>query len=462
MDVNKEIVNTSLTTDISDEALNSCFFKQKSYFLNSKKNASISDRIKELRKIKEWLWQNRQKIREALYQDSKKPEVEADLTEIKPILRELDNTIRHLKKWAAPKKVSSGLALLGTSSKVIYEPMGVVLIIAPWNFPFNLSIGPLVSALAAGNCVFIKPSEFAPNTARLVSTMIGELFPPEKVVVVEGDVELAEKLLKLPFNHIFFTGSPEVGKKVMKAAAEHLASVTLELGGQNPLILDETADLKDAAQKIIYNKMINAGQSCLGVNYALIEQSIYADFVDVLKKEFENMYPCGINQLHNSPDFSRIINNKHFDRLNKIIEDAKESGVSCIWEGKGNRQDNYIPFTVLACPDLNNKLLEQELFGPVLPLIPYSNLDEVLRYLNLRPAPLAIYIFSQDESRIEKIMKATTAGTTAINETTLQFIHPHLPFGGVNNSGIGKAHGHYGFLAFSNQRAVLRQRVGHS
>jgi aldehyde dehydrogenase (NAD+) len=435
------------------------FENQKNYFSTAIKNSSCKERRIKLEKLRLWILSNKKAIEKAIYNDFKKPASETGLMDIKPVLWEIDFACRELKKWMRPESVPNSLALIGTRSEIIYEPMGVVLIIAPWNFPFNLTIGPLVSAIAAGNCVFIKPSELSPHTSALIESMVKELFDEREVLVCPGDHHVSEGLLKLPFNHIFFTGGPEVGKKVMKAAAENLSSVTLELGGMNPAVVDASADLKDTAQKLIFGKFMNSGQSCLSVNYVMADKEVYQKLIDALLLEFRKVY--GLQKPKREwQELSRIINRKHFFRIKNLIRESIVLGAKEETGGEDNEQDNYIHPCLLSHVPLNAPVLNEEIFGPVMPLISYNTIDEALSYINMKERPLAMYVFSRNEKNIRHLLRETTAGTTCINDTTLQFVHPHLPFGGVNHSGMGKSHGHAGFLAFSNQRSVLRQRTG--
>lgn len=435
------------------------FRELEEHFYSTVKHFSLRQRKMILKKLKKWVLDNRQQIRDAVYNDFKKHEAEVDVTEIRPVVSEVNHALKKLDNWAAPQKVNPDLSLLGTRSKVIIEPMGVVLVLAPWNFPFNLTLGPFISAIAAGNCVIVKPSEHTPHTSQLIKDMAEALFDPAMVRVFTGDYHVASTLLKLPFHHIFFTGSPRVGKIVMREAAENLAGVTLELGGQNPAIVDRTADLKDTARKLIYGKFMNAGQSCVSINYLLVHQDVQHALIRHLKDAFEALYGSPEHIVHNA-DFPRIVNHHHFQRICSLLDDAVENGAELVMGGERNEADRFIAPAMLTNVSQSAALMQDEIFGPLLPIVPYQELDEALRYINTKPRPLALYIFSTSNKNIDYSIQKTTAGSTAINDTTLQFVHPELPFGGINHSGIGKAHGYYGFMAFSNQRSVLRQRRG--
>jgi len=435
-------------------------FKQQFYFENTLRKSSLFDRKQKLKKVKKWIKKNEQEIILALYNDFKKSPEEVLFAEIKPVISEINDALKHLRDWAAPRRVSSPLYLLGSKSLVITQPKGINLIIAPWNFPFNLTIGPMISAIAAGNCAVLKPSELTPNCEQLIVRMIGELFPPEEITVVTGGVEETTLLLQLKWNHIFFTGSPQVGKIVMKAAAQHLTPVTLELGGKNPVIVDATANLKDTAQKLIWGKLVNNGQSCVSPNYVLVHTKVKAKLISELKKAFTKMYGETKEAIESNDALTRIVNERHFDRIKLLIDKSIEQGANVILGNNTTASDNYISPTLLDNVSTDSAIFKDEIFGPVLPLMEYQSLDEVYSIINKEEAPLALYVFSSSRKNTEAIINNTSAGTTAVNETTIQFIHNNLPFGGNGHSGIGRSHGKYGYLAFSNERAILKQRKG--
>ena len=436
------------------------FQQQRRHFIKEIKGQSLADRRRKLKKMKDWIKQNQTEIVQSVHADFRKPPEEILFTEIKPVLGEINDALVNLRKWSEPRKVDAPLFLLGTKSEVIVEPKGVVLVIAPWNFPFQLTIGPVISALAAGNCITIKPSELTPNTEALIGKMIAELFNENEVAVVSGNAAVGAALLKQPWNHIFFTGSPKVGKIVMKEAAERLTSVTLELGGRNPAIVDETANTKDAAEKLLWGKCLNAGQSCISINYLLVHESKYDKLLEDLKSAFRKQYNASGNEMKENPAFARIVNHDHFLRIKNLVDDALDGGAELLIGGEFDSTEDFISPTFLTNVSKEAKIFQEEIFGPVLPIFTYQNLEEVFEIINQIEIPLALYLFTKSAKNRDKVMENTTAGTTCINETSLQFIHPSLPFGGHNFSGIGKAHGHYGFQAFSNERAVLKQNVG--
>lgn len=424
------------------------------------RNEPLGNRIGRLQKLETWINSNRERIKQAVHTDFRKPLLEVDTTEIYPALTELRHALKHLAEWARPTKIDATLSYIGTRSEIRFEPKGVCLIIAPWNFPFNLCVGPLVSCLAAGNTGIVKPSEMTPSTSRLLMEMCAEIFEEDEVTVVEGGVEVSQALLDLPFDHIFFTGSPLVGKAVMKAASQHLASVTLELGGKSPTIIDASANLKDAAKRIAFGKFINNGQTCIAPDYVIIEESVTQKFIEYLKNEVQLLFGEGKAIDENSPNYARIVNDRHFQRVNDLLKDAVERGAKPVIMGAINDKTNFIPPVILSDVPVDAKILEEEIFGPVLPILTFKKKEEVLRQVNSKPKPLALYIFSRKRAFREYILQNTSAGGVCINECILQFTHPNLPFGGVNNSGIGKSHGHYGFLAFSNEKPILSQKSG--
>ena len=433
--------------------------KKRSLQLRSEK---LSERKKRLKALSAFLMNNRDRISEAVYEDFRKPKTESDISELYPVLTEIRHTLANLDEWARPQKIDAPLTYLGSRSEVRFEPKGVCLIIAPWNFPFNLCFGPLISCLAAGNTAMIKPSELTPHTSRLIATLVAEFFEDDLATVVEGAQDVSTLLLGLPFDHIFFTGSPNVGKIVMKAAAEHLSSVTLELGGKSPVIIDASASLADAAKRIAFGKFLNNGQTCIAPDYVLIEESVQTKFIELLKIETEKLFGQEGTISEASPNYARVVNRRHYDRLDRILKDALEKGAKVEMSGPMNNDTHFIHPIVLTNVSPNSLAMQEEIFGPILPVIPFQTADQVTYLVNNKTKPLALYLFSNKKSFREKILAETSAGSIGINECILQFSHPNLPFGGVNTSGIGKSHGRYGFLSFSNEKPVLRQKGGFS
>jgi aldehyde dehydrogenase (NAD+) len=396
----------------------------------------------------------RDAIREACQKDLGRNKSESDLTEIFPIIAEAKHTLRHLKRWMKPQRVSTPLSLFGSSSWIRYEPKGVCLIISPWNFPFYLTFSPLISAIAAGNAVIIKPSELTPHSSGVMREIVAEVFDEKEVVLFEGGSETSTALLELPFNHIFFTGSASVGKIVMAAAAKSLTSVTLELGGKSPTIVDETANIKTAAKMIAWGKFANNGQICIAPDYLFVHESKKAEFTTALQNQLVELYGAAPEK---SESFSRFVNERHFDRVKSYVEDAVKKGAKIIVGGKGVREEKFLAPTLIEDVAADCALMKNEIFGPVLPIYSYRNLDEPLKFIRENETPLALYVYSKNSANINRILDNTRAGGTCINNNDAHVFNYHLPFGGSNNSGMGKGHGRFGFEAFSNARGVLKQ-----
>jgi len=426
--------------------------------LQELRDTSAKERISKLKRLETYILSHRDELKKALHDDFKKPEAEVDMSEIYASLMELRHTIRHLEKWMAPKKVSAPLAIAATRSHIRYEPKGIVLIISPWNFPFVLTVSPLISAIAAGNSVVIKPSELSPHTSEFLQHMVDSLFAKHEVSLFQGDKEIAQHLLSKRFDHIFFTGSPRVGKIVMKAAAEHLTSVTLELGGKSPAVVDSTAGdyLEDAVDKIIWGKFVNAGQTCIAPDYVLVHEQLEERFLVLLKEKLEQTYPTELASKEQSDHYASLVNAHHFTRLKHILDDALAAGSRLVTGGHCDEQQRFIAPTVLTGVSEESPLMKEEIFGPLLPVLTYSSKKQAIEMINRRPNPLALYVFSSDSTSTDYFLSHTSAGGSCVNETLLQFMHTRLPFGGAGNSGIGKSHGIYGFRAFSNERPVLR------
>jgi len=420
-------------------------------------NSTYNQRVNTLNRLQSAIEVTyRDEIKKALKKDLGKPTVESELTEIYAILGDIRHAKAYLHKWMRKQKVATPVSMLGSSSHYTYESKGVCLIISPWNFPFNLTFGPLVSAIAAGNTVIIKPSEMTPNSSELMAKIIKAVFEDHEVALVQGEVETSTELLKLPFNHIFFTGSPAVGKIIMKAASKHLSSVTLELGGKSPTIIDKTANIDKAAKKIMWGKFLNSGQICICPDYVLIDKSIKSEFVNACKKWIHTFFTENPKA---SDSYGRIVTDKHFERLKSYLENAKELNAKFEVGGKTDTDSKYIEPTLISNLKPEAKLLEEEIFGPIMPIITYERLDKAIAHINNKDRPLALYIFSKSKANMDKIINSTRAGGTCINNTIIHYTNHNLPFGGINNSGIGKSHGFFGFEAFSNKRAVVKQHT---
>jgi len=420
-------------------------------------NSSYKDRILQLNNLKKAIETTyRKKIQSALFNDFKKPFLETDLTEIYPITSEIKHVETHLKSWMSTHRVSTPITLVGASSWYKYESKGVCLIMSPWNFPLNLTFRPLVSAIAAGNTVILNPSEITPHISAVMKEIVSDLFKEDEIILIEGDIEDSKELLKLPFNHIYFTGSSNVGKKIMKAAAINLTSITLELGGKSPTIIDESANLNAIVKKIAWGKFLNNGQVCVSPDYILLHETIKEKFIKKLKSQLELFYSDNSAE---SKSYCRIVNNRHYNRLINHITDAKIKGATIEFGGDFNEIDKFISPTLITNLSEDSTLLSDEIFGPILPIISYSNLNKAIEFINTKEKPLALYIYSKNTKNINQIINNTRAGSTCINNNVVQYSNTNLPFGGSNNSGIGKSHGFYGFKEFSNQRSFLKQHT---
>ncbi len=417
---------------------------------------SVRERQARLGRLLKALMARRTEVHAALAADFGKCPEEVDLTELYPVVTEIKAALAPLPRWMRPRQVPPPPGLFGSAGSILHEPKGLVLIISPWNYPINLTLGPLVSALAAGNCAILKPSELTPHTSAFLKDLVEGLFPREEVAVMEGEAETSRQLLQLPFDHVFFTGSPAVGKVVMRAAAEHLASVTLELGGKSPVLVDADADLREAARKIAWGKFTNAGQTCVAPDYALVHEAVHDALVEALGEAVRSFYGPTPEAWRRSPDYARIVNVRHHARIADLL---RSSGGRVVFGGDMDAEDRYIAPTVVTGVPPEAPLLQEEIFGPVLPILKVRDLEEAVRFVNLRPRPLALYVFAGRRGRAEGLVRRTTAGGACIHDTVLHYAQPGLPFGGVGVSGVGKAHGIHGFEAFSNARGLLRQRT---
>jgi len=418
---------------------------QRAYFATHQ-TRDVGFRLTQLRKLRQAIDQYRGKIEQALWDDLHKSPEEAFLTEISIVTGEIDNHIKHLKKWAKPKRVATPIQLLPSSSKIIYEPLGVALIVAPWNYPFQLLINSLVGAISAGCCSILKPSPDAPTIARVMEEMIHEHFAPEYVSVVQGGRETNTRLFAQRFDIIFFTGSPKVGKVVMEAAAKHLTPVVLELGGKSPCIVDADANLDIAAKRIAWGKLINAGQTCIAPDYLLAHQSVKDELLDKIAENIRSMYGPDIQQ---SRFYPRIVSERAMERLTGLLNQGTiHTG------GEVDTSEKYIAPTIIDNVSPDFMVMQDEIFGPILPVITFEQIDEAIEYVNKNEKPLAFYYFGKNKNAKEVLSK-TTSGGGCINDTLLHIANHHMPFGGVGNSGTGNYHGRESFLAFSNQRSIV-------
>lgn len=430
------------------------FESQQHKALRLKKSTS-AERIVRLAILKQALSDATDAILQALYDDFKKPAEEAKL-ELSPIFDEIDFTVAYLEGWMQPQITTTPDALGGAAavSRIVYEPKGTCLLITPWNYPFLLTFRPLVACLAAGNTAIIKPSELTPHSSTLMRQIIENAFSEDEVAVVEGGGEVAAELLTFPFHHIFYTGGSRVGKIVMKAAANYLASVTLELGGKSPAILDDSADFADAAGKIAWGKYFNCGQTCIAPDYVLVSDNRKDEFMDTMKATIEAMYGTE-GPGADSSAYARMVNAHHYRRVKNLLEEAVENGANVVTGGTTDDDENYIAPTLLDNVSSDHAIMKEEIFGPVLPVMTYKTLEDAITLVNQGERPLALYVFGQDKKAIQQVIDETTAGGSVVNHVIMHYFSPFLPFGGVGNSGTGRGNGHFGFLDFSNHRPVF-------
>ncbi len=404
-------------------------------------------RLAQLERLKTLCIENEARIADALMADFGKCAFETWLTEIASTLSDIDHALKHLKRWAKPRSVATPISNQPGSSTIVHEPVGVVLIIAPWNYPFLLQVGPLVGAIAAGNCALLKPSELTPKTSALLADLVPAYLDADAFAVVEGGAEVATELLDQRFDHVFYTGSGHVGRIVMRAAAKHLTPVTLELGGKSPCIVADDADLAVAARRIAWGKFINAGQTCVAPDYVLAHPRVIDELVPRLESVIRDFYGADPSA---SPDYARIVNERHFDRLVALL-----AGGKAVIGGASARGKRYIAPTVLTGVAPDAPAMQEEIFGPILPLVAVSTIDEAIRFVNSRDKPLALYLFTKDDAIRERVVAGTSSGGVCINDVVMHLAVPDLPFGGVGASGMGSYHGHAGFLAFSHAKSVL-------
>ena len=418
------------------------------------RNSSAKERRLKLQLLLKNFLEMEDEVLSALSSDLGKSKTEALLAEIYGVKSEAKFAIKNIHRWMKTKRVASPLAISFSKSWVKPEPKGNILIISPWNYPIMLCLNPLIAAISSGNTAIIKPSELTPASGEFMKKLIEKTFSSDEVAVFLGEKDVAEKLLDLPFNHIMFTGSPRVGKLVMKAASKHLAGVTLELGGKSPVIVDKDANINDAAWKISFFKFANAGQTCTAPDYILCDEAVHNDLVAALQKNMAQFFPEGVDAA--TKDYCSIANEHHFNRLKGALEGAVSGGAEIVCGGETSKSGLYFSPAILTGVGYNNPIMEEEIFGPILPIVKVKNLDESIGYVNSNEKPLALYLFSNKASVHKKVLKNTSSGGMVINDCVLHHMNPNLPFGGINNSGVGSYHGKFGFDAFSHQKAVLK------
>ncbi|MGG0648496.1 aldehyde dehydrogenase [Bacillus mycoides] len=429
-------------------SISSIVNKQKEYFYKGH-TRSLETRKNNLKKLYEGIQRFEDEIFQALKLDLNKSVHESFTTEIGYVLKEISFQMKHISSWSKPKRVRTALTHFGSKGKVVPEPYGVTLIIAPWNYPFQLAIAPLVGALAAGNTVVLKPSELTPNVSKVLTRMLGELFPEELVLVVEGGAQESTALLKEPFDYIFFTGSVGVGKVVMEAAAKKLTPLTLELGGKSPCIVHKDAKLDVTARRIVWGKFLNAGQTCVAPDYMYVHSSVKEQLIEALRHEIAEQY--GKDALQND-NYVRIVSERHFERLCTFLQDGKP-----VIGGNYTKETLHIEPTVLTNVTWQSAVMEDEIFGPILPIIEYDKIEEVIETIQRHPKPLALYVFSEDRKVQEKVTSNISYGGGCINDVVYHLATPYLPFGGVGSSGLGSYHGEQSFRTFSHYKSILSQ-----
>ncbi|MCP1133415.1 aldehyde dehydrogenase [Paenibacillus polysaccharolyticus] len=418
-------------------------------FFNTGQTKQVEYRIQALQNLREGIEKYQQRILDALRADLNKSEAEGYGSEIRIVLGELEYTLEHLREWATPRNVPTSSAIPDAVSTIYPEPYGVALIIAPWNYPFQLAFGPLIGAIAAGNCAVIKPSELTPATSRLINDLIQDIYPEEYIAVMEGEVETSTALLNEKFDYIFFTGSTGVGRIVMKAAAEHLTPVTLELGGKSPAIVHRDADLKLAAQRLVRGKFLNAGQTCVAPDYLVVDEQVHDQLIEEIRAEVRDKFGDDVMQ---NKDFPHIVNTRNFDRLTAFLTNGKT-----LMGGRSNRDQLMIEPTVLGDIDWDSPVMQEEIFGPILPVFTYRDLNPMLDEIARRPKPLALYLFTENEALQEQVLNQVSFGGGCINETLSHMTSHYLPFGGVGESGMGSYHGQQSFEIFSHHKSILKR-----
>ncbi|EOU1596312.1 aldehyde dehydrogenase [Clostridium perfringens] len=434
------------------ETLREKINKQREYF-STGETKDINFRIEKLKKLRDVLKSEEEKIFEALKKDLMKSSFESYVTEVAMVYDEINMHIKNIKKWSKKRRVKTPLVQFPAKSFIQLEPYGVVLIIGPFNYPFMLTMDPLIGAIAAGNTAVIKPSESAPETSKILKEILEKVFDEKYVLHVnpERGKEVVEELLKEKFDYIFFTGSATVGKIVMKAASQYLTPVTLELGGKSPCIIDKDCKLELAARRIVWGKLLNSGQTCVAPDYLYVHKDIEEEFIKKLEEEIKNQF--GDNPLE-SKDYSKMVNEREFNRVLSYIDKEK-----LVFGGNYNRKTFQIEPTILKNVTWNDPVMEREIFGPIFPILPFENLDEVIRLVNSKDKSLAIYYFSEDKNKIEKVLNSTSSGGVTINDTLVHVSSSYLPFGGVGNSGMGEYHGKYSFDLFSNKKGIMNRKT---
>jgi len=417
-------------------------------FFQTQKTKDINFRLENLKKLRDNVLKNEEYIYEALYKDFGKSSFETYTSELGIFLEEINYHIKNLKKWSKPLKVATPFAFFPAKSYIYPEPYGVVLIISPWNYPFLLLMNPLVGAISSGNCAILKPADYSKNTSIIIKKIINDSFSPEYISIFTGGRDVNKELLKEKYDYIFFTGSPSLAKEIMAEASKNLTPLTLELGGKSPCIIDENTDIKTTALRSVWGKFFNCGQTCVAPDYFFVNKNIKNEFIELLKKSITLYY--GVEP-KNSPDYPRIINEKHFDRLVSLINKSQ-----VVFGGDFNKNDKYISPTIIDNVKSEDAIMQEEIFGPIIPILEYTEISEVIDFINSRPKPLALYFFSKDKQMIKRVLKEVSFGGGTINDVIIHAGSKHLPFGGVGNSGMGSYHGKKSFDTFTHYKSIVK------
>lgn len=441
------------TEELSPQDVELILEEQKKYF-DTQVTKDIDFRIKQLRRLKESIKKYEEQILKALNKGLGKHKNEAYMTEVGYVYNSITHVIKNLKKWATPEKRPTPIYLMPAKSYIISEPYGSVLIIGPYNYPFQLLIEPLAGAMAAGNTALLKPSEITPNVSKVVKEMIEDTFDKEYIGCVEGGIDTNTSLINGKFDYIFFTGSAAVGKIVMQAAAKNLVPVTLELGGKSPVIVEESANIKEAARRIIWGKTANAGQTCVAPDYVVVHERVKDELVREMKNALTEYYGEDIEK---NDSFGRIVNGRHFNRIKAMIEKDKDG---IVFGGHWNEEERYIEPTLIETSSEDAATMQEEIFGPVLPIMTYKNLDSIITKIRNLPKPLALYLFTRNKSVESKVLSEISSGNACVNDTIMHTANPYLPFGGVGNAGIGAYHGKDSFITFSHRKGILKKPAG--
>lgn len=424
-------------------------FEQSKQYFKTHVTKDVKFRKQQLKSLSKSIKNHETELLEALNADLGKNKVESFTTEIGFVLKSIKLARKELKNWTKRKQVNTPLFMFPAKSYIMKEPYGTVLIIGPFNYPLQLVIEPLIGAIAAGNTAIIKPSEYTPHVTKVLRKIIEAVFNPEYVAVIEGEAETTQQLTALPFDYIFFTGSENVGRSVYQAASNNLTPVTLELGGKSPVIIDESANIKVTSERICFGKFTNAGQTCIAPDYLLVKKSIKHNLINALKATISEFYGTDVQQ---SEDFGRIVNERHFSRLTELLTEQQHN---IIFGGTTNKDNLYIAPTIIDNVDVDAKIMQEEIFGPLLPIVTYEDFDDALAFIQSKPKPLSLYLFSEDENATERVLNELSFGGGAINDTLMHIANPNLPFGGVGNSGIGQYHGKYSFNTFSHDKSYI-------